>query len=776
VQALATIEVGAGPRGPVSAGVALPIGAARGALSLVDARGEACPAQLSVLARWPDESVKWVLVEWIAGAAGGAFRLVPGVWRSTHDAVRLSLRDWPGGLPRDARLTARLRDGQVVAYVPESTLIEAGGPVRATLRASGRLGPLSVRTRVTLWAGFDAARVELVVRNPCAARHEGGYWDLGDPGSVLLQDLSLTLAAPEGLSVRCTPESPFEAVGAVSWSLVQASSGGEHWNSSAHQNARGVVPLRFRGWRAGGHTGLRAQPEVLGAGFGVAVERFWENFPKALEVRPGECRVGLWPAEHGDLHEIQGGEQKRHVVWLGQGTPLDHVSALRVGVQSRTEVVNAFVEPDFGPSEADAPAVSAVHSAFVDEHTGIAARRERVDEFGWRHWGELWADHDASRHAGPAARVSHSNNEGDALYALLLAFLRTGDARFWWLAAPLADHVSSVDLYHTTEDAPGRSGGLFPPTAQGLDAATATHRGASKAHTQPSLEDGPTPRHCPTAGLRLFAQLSGDWLATEAVLSLARWLEALDDGRHTPYGLVSDAPTGAPTRQNMGEASGPGRAAAASVGACCDAFALSGDAHWLVLAERWIQRCVHPERAWSFDADFAVALSRYLEVKSERAAFDAAYLWARACIERGARDAALSEQLSELSGEVALKGAQALAALARFVPPPARTTLTERASALLERGLGWVARSGEPPSLRSLVRSVEPIVAVAATRAWPERSAPHAPEGPAQWPTFQAFVPQNILARRAIVTPNGALRALGALTKPKSWRALRGRW
>jgi len=760
----------------VSAGVALPVGAARGALSLVNALGDACPAQLSVLSRWPDGSVKWLLVEWVVDVEGGVFRLVPGQWRAHHEPVRLSLRDWPGGLPRDARLTARLRDGQAVSYSPDSTYLEAGGPVRATLRAAGRLGPLSVRTRVTLWAGLNAARLEIVVRNPRAARHEGGFWDLGDPGSVLLQDVSLTLAAPEGLSVRCTPDAPFEAIGAVSWSLVQASSGGEQWNSHAHQNARGVVPLRFRGWRAGDQTGLRAQPEVRGSGFAVAVERFWENFPKALEVRPGECRVGLWPAEHGDLHELQGGEQKRHVVWLGQGASLDHVSAPRVGVQAPAEVVNALVEQDLGPTDRDARAVGALFAAVVDDEAGLAARKARVDAFGWRHWGELWADHEAGRHTGPAPRVSHANNDGDALYALLLAFLRTGDARFWWLAAPLADHVSNIDIYHTEDDTPGRNGGLFPPTGQGLDAATATHRGASKGHPQPNADDGPTPRHCPTGGLRLFAQLTGDWLATEAVFSVARWLEALDDGRHTPYGLVIDAPTGAPTRLNVGEGSGPGRAAAGSVGACCDAFALSGDARWLVLAERWIQRCVHPERGWTFDADFVVALSRYLEVKVERAAFDSAYLWARACLERCALDVMHGAHLSSLSADAALRGAQAAAALSRFVPEAMRPAVAEQTTLLLERGLLWVAKSGDSPTLRALVRMVEPVVAVAAARAWPTRSAPEAPEGPSRWPTFQPFVPQNILARRTIVTPNGVWRALGALTQPKSWRALRDRW
>ena len=35
---------------------------------------------------------------------------------------------------------------------------------------------------------------ELDVTNPRAAKHPGGAWDLGDPGSVFIRDLSIELA------------------------------------------------------------------------------------------------------------------------------------------------------------------------------------------------------------------------------------------------------------------------------------------------------------------------------------------------------------------------------------------------------------------------------------------------------------------------------------------------------------------------------------------------------------------------------------------------------
>src|SRR5262249_60442786 len=67
-------------------------------------------------------------------------------------------------------------------------------------------------------------------------------------------------------------------------------------------------------------TGLRASPIVSLAGANAcvtaAVPEFWQQFPKALEVRDGHLSVRLFPRQFGDLFELQGGEQKTHTVWL----------------------------------------------------------------------------------------------------------------------------------------------------------------------------------------------------------------------------------------------------------------------------------------------------------------------------------------------------------------------------------------------------------------------------------------------------------------------------
>ena len=93
-----------------------------------------------------------------------------------------------------------------VVYLPlvEHVGIEDVGPVRVTVRVAGRLvaqGRKPLLTFVVLMSFFvDSAtvRVELTLTNPRRAGHPGGCWDLGNQGSVLVRDASLTLAMPPG--------------------------------------------------------------------------------------------------------------------------------------------------------------------------------------------------------------------------------------------------------------------------------------------------------------------------------------------------------------------------------------------------------------------------------------------------------------------------------------------------------------------------------------------------------------------------------------------------
>jgi len=77
--------------------------------------------------------------------------------------------------------------------------MEESGPLRVSLLAEGNFfaqsckPALSFKACLAFFASSPTVRVELQVRNPQAALHPGGLWDLGDPGSFIFNDLSIQL-------------------------------------------------------------------------------------------------------------------------------------------------------------------------------------------------------------------------------------------------------------------------------------------------------------------------------------------------------------------------------------------------------------------------------------------------------------------------------------------------------------------------------------------------------------------------------------------------------
>src|SRR5262249_1931697 len=148
---------------------------------------------------------------------------------------------------------------------------------------------------------------------------------------LFFRDVSLELALKDAshsrARYRAESGQPWQTSADGRIDIYQDSSGGDNWKSRNHVNRHGVVPCSFRGYRvrAGGQeqTGLRARP-VLALETAVdrvtaAVPEFWQQFPRAVGHRGGVLRLGLFPAEFADLFELQGGEQKRHTVWLHFG-------------------------------------------------------------------------------------------------------------------------------------------------------------------------------------------------------------------------------------------------------------------------------------------------------------------------------------------------------------------------------------------------------------------------------------------------------------------------
>ena len=362
---------------PVAVGVPFPRGVLReeGAAWLRDPTGAPAPLQTSALARWSDRSVKWLLAEFLLdptrdgrdpwtlrwarvepspGTCAGARLAVredgraivvdtgKAVFRLDRDnadafaRVELDGQPTPAPTPLQALLTDA--KGRVVRPTIEGLAIEARGPVRATVRidgyyGGGRHGRCRLIGRISLFAGLSIARVELTLHNPRRARHRGGLWDLGDPGSLFFRDFSLRLGLDEAGPRRIRwieepdgPERTAEA-GAGDFEIYQDSSGGENWRSRNHVNRFEQVPCRFRGYRvrrdAESSSGLRASPivsvEAPAATITAAIPEFWQQFPKAIDCSGLALHLRLFPGQFGDRFELQGGEQKTHAAWIHFG-------------------------------------------------------------------------------------------------------------------------------------------------------------------------------------------------------------------------------------------------------------------------------------------------------------------------------------------------------------------------------------------------------------------------------------------------------------------------
>src|SRR5207245_3587673 len=93
----------------------------------------------------------------------------------------------------------------------------------------------------------------------------------------------------------------------------------------------------------------------------LALPEFWQQFPKAVEAEENVLRVRLFPRQFGDLHELQGGEQKTHTVWLHVGGPDEGPGALAwvhgpaLAAATPEWYAASGVLPHFAPAEREPP-------------------------------------------------------------------------------------------------------------------------------------------------------------------------------------------------------------------------------------------------------------------------------------------------------------------------------------------------------------------------------------------------------------------------------------
>jgi hypothetical protein len=419
----------------------------------------------------------------------------------------------------------------------------------------------------------------------------------------------------------------------------------------------------------------------------------------------------------------------------------------------------------------------------LNERHGFFAKREIVDEYGWRNFGDLYADHEAVRQQNGPPLISHYNNQYDAVAAFAIHHMRTGDTRWRELSHDLAVHVADIDRYHTTADKSAYNGGLFWHTFHYVDAGRSTHR--SYPRSPGVWGGGPSAEHDYSTGLMLQYFMTGDARFREAVLGLADWVLAMDDGTLTIFRWLSRSSTGWATATAVPTYHGPGRGAAYSITTLLNAWVLTGDQRFMAAAERFIRRCIHPlediearnlrdtELRWSYTV-FLQALGIYLGIKAERHELDATFAYARESLLRYARwmkenERPFLERADQLEFANETWVAQELRKVEAFMfaainaDPQEREVFLERAEFFFRYAIDTLKAMPTHVYTRPMVLLLGNGYKYGGYRRQPMLAAPGY-DGNCDFGLPGRFIPQKVIARRRAGAAAGVLLLTGILS------------
>jgi len=566
------------------------------------------------------------------------------------------------------------QDDTATTVITAVTLRDAENALRQKINIKGLFQNTSKKKladfnlSLTFYAGHSTVKSDFTLINSRAAEHPGGVWDLGDNGSLFFKELSIKIQLDDTDGscqslIRVSPDTDWKTANVSGFKLEQNSSGGKNWNSINHMNFKGEVPLEFKGFRyyeedAQVLSGDRATPCVHlasgGKGVTAYIVDFWQNFPKGIQLDQSTLSLCLFPLNVSDCYELQGGERKRHTFYLDFGnnnSSLDsYINEIRpliaLDYYSRTKVI-----PWLPRFREDSEMQKLIDRGITGEKN-FFDKREAIDEYGWRNFGEVFADHEELEYKGSGEFISHYNNQYDALYGFIKQYLVSGDGRWHELLSGLAQHIVDIDIYHTVEDRDEYNGGLFWHTHHYLNAFTCTHRTFSSKHAADFLYGeiggGPGAEHCYTTGLSYYYFMTGDEVYKDAVLQLTNWVGRLLEGSGTVIErLLQFKSKELPILKRLvaGETvqrySYPfTRGTGNYITSLIDAYNLTGDRQYLSTIERVIHQSIHPlddialrnlkdtEVSWSY-LIYLQAVCKYLELKTNLNEIDDVCLYAK---------------------------------------------------------------------------------------------------------------------------------------------------
>jgi hypothetical protein len=476
---------------PVTSGVPFAKGALTNdqSVALVTGDGQPVPLQTEVLVRWPDGSVRWLLLDFQVDLAANqkklfALRHGAAVSRPTIlEPVRVSTRDhrttidtgqlrlelsedgfnpfgaaWTdlngdGRIANDERITADtgglfVRDPSSrrfeAAQAPAEILVEQSGPLRVCVRVSGRHADAH-GAMFSYVIRLHAFRGQPFVR--CS------YTFVNDQPEALMTSIKEI-----GLTARLTP-----GLGRGEPCILdgQTTQGGRVFQVDERRYERDDQA-------AGTHAAGWASVAGRKGGFALGLREFWQNWPKAIEARDGAVTLGICPelpkglydgkplaeenklyyALRGGVHTFKIGVAKTHELWASFFAGQADAGKLAQFFQAAEEPLLATCEPTYA---------SATHAAgefppaakdkllgydvwFDRAMTSHLKRRDEIREYGMLNYGDWFGER----------KVNWGNLEYDLAYGMFIQYLRTGERRFFQRGEQAARHHIDVDVIHAT--------------------------------------------------------------------------------------------------------------------------------------------------------------------------------------------------------------------------------------------------------------------------------------------------------------------------------------
>lgn len=462
-------------------------------LRVLDAQGQPVPSQAELFSRWPDGSVKWATIAFVANSTAGqptAYTLdaAPGAgqsngaplvtvteqadrWQVTSDALRFELgkalpalfsqvafdRNGDGRIAADetiqakalgANLKLELADGSFLTCGPpeDGLRVDANGPVRAILSWSGPLtdgkGKLAWHylARVTLSRGRPGMELNLTVGN-----------DQRDPQYARINALALRVPLDGELAGGLEGDPEAKAPAPDGWTIQQ-----DHDNHFAlHTSAGDSEGEHAAGVATGAAGGVRVS---------VAIRDFWQTYPSGFAIKPDAVHVRLLPWLDEQAYTSPEDLQEYHklYVWCRDGKYVfkaGQVTQQRVAVNytpasQKVDAkrwaawVNEPLVPQAAPSylcgtavlgRAIFPRTKGVWDSYEEYFEAgfedFLENRERERSYGWMHYGDWYGER----------RLNYGNNEYDLPFALGVQWLRSGNRAMLDRGEQMARHYSTVD-------------------------------------------------------------------------------------------------------------------------------------------------------------------------------------------------------------------------------------------------------------------------------------------------------------------------------------------